>query len=390
MAFLLGSYGLIRPVSESLFVKAYGAHMLAYAMMAVPLALALCIYCYGWMLSKLGGMRTLLGSLLCSICVFLWCFARIEAGDRLAVAVLYLVKEVYIVIMLEQHWSLINSTVTSSEARAFNGPISGGGCIGAIAASFFLHKFVVELGTHNFVLLGACALLPAFFFSYAAYKAAGDPRPSNAEKDGAKGHLHLSLLKESRLLLILAGIVALSQGLSTVLNLKMFHLLEQSIPDMDARTAYLGGFWTIADVLTLCAQFIAAPLLMKHLPLKYIYTGVPLVNVLVCMVLIFFPGLPAAAAGLIIFKVMDYSVFRAGKEILYIPLSYDARYRAKQVIDAFTDRLSKGVTGGIMSAAGLAFTAVSGVMYSSFGLFCSALWTWLAVRLVDYRKAHHE
>jgi ATP/ADP translocase len=40
---------------------------------------------------------------------------------------------------------------------------------------------------------------------------------------------------------------------------------------------------------------------------------------------------------------MDYSLYRASKETLYVPLSFNARYRAKMVIDAFVSRSAKGV-----------------------------------------------
>ena len=43
-----------------------------------------------------------------------------------------------------------------------------------------------------------------------------------------------------------------------------------------------------------------------------------------------------------LFKAFDYSIFRAAKELLYIPLNFDERYRAKYVIDVFVYRTGKG------------------------------------------------
>jgi AAA family ATP:ADP antiporter len=43
------------------------------------------------------------------------------------------------------------------------------------------------------------------------------------------------------------------------------------------------------------------------------------------------------------FKTLDYSLFRAAKELLYVPLPFDARYRAKEVIDVLGNRVSKGM-----------------------------------------------
>jgi len=43
-------------------------------------------------------------------------------------------------------------------------------------------------------------------------------------------------------------------------------------------------------------------------------------------------------------KPIDYSLFRAAKKILYIPFSFDVRYRAKEVIDVFGYRFGKGAS----------------------------------------------
>ena len=45
---------------------------------------------------------------------------------------------------------------------------------------------------------------------------------------------------------------------------------------------------------------------------------------------------------MVAFKCIDYSLFRAAKELLYIPLSYDAKYRTKGIIDVFAYRFGKG------------------------------------------------
>jgi hypothetical protein len=57
-------------------------------------------------------------------------------------------------------------------------------------------------------------------------------------------------------------------------------------------------------------------------------------------------------------KTVDYSVFRAAKEVLYIPLPFTARYRAKLTIDALIYRSTKGVASALLSLAAL----VAGVL----------------------------
>ncbi|MCX5783918.1 MAG: hypothetical protein NTW04_05735, partial [Elusimicrobia bacterium] len=107
-------------------------------------------------------------------------------------------------------------------------------------------------------------------------------------------------------------------------------------------------------------------------------------HVINCLLLLFFPSLPMAAFTFATIKFLDYSVFRASKEVLYIPLSYDARYRAKQVIDAFTHRAAKGITTGMLSLAKLAFGTLPAFLYPVIGIFACGGWVALAFPLTAH------
>ena len=80
-----------------------------------------------------------------------------------------------------------------------------------------------------------------------------------------------------------------------------------------------------------------------------------------------------------IFKSFDYSVFRAAKEILYIPLSFDARYRAKEVIDVFAYRTGKGATS-ILVLALQSFFLLS-PYYPMMALVAAVVWLLLIIPL---------
>ncbi len=54
----------------------------------------------------------------------------------------------------------------------------------------------------------------------------------------------------------------------------------------------------------------------------------------------------SVGAAYVCFKSIDYTLFRASKELLYIPLSFDVRFRSKEFIDVFGYRGSKGVASG--------------------------------------------
>jgi ATP/ADP translocase len=50
------------------------------------------------------------------------------------------------------------------------------------------------------------------------------------------------------------------------------------------------------------------------------------------------------------FKSIDYSFFRITKEMLYLPLSSEVRFRTKQLIDVLGYRLSKGGASSVIVA----------------------------------------
>ena len=98
------------------------------------------------------------------------------------------------------------------------------------------------------------------------------------------------------------------------------------------------------------------------------------------------PSLQTGALAFLFFKAFDYSIFRAGKEIFYIPLSFDARYRAKQIIDSFGYRSAKSGSALIIALLGLA-KAIPGIAFSSVAMIMAAIWTGIVSNLTtQYRK----
>ncbi|MBI5244900.1 MAG: hypothetical protein HY922_14635 [Elusimicrobia bacterium] len=378
---LVCGYEFVRTTAASMFLEAFGSKNMPYAMTLVPVVMALLIFIYGLALSKLGGHRTLHASLASSALVFFACYGVLRSGHKSAVAALYIFTEAYIVIIVEQFWSFIDSTLNQYDAKVFNGPILGGASIGPIAGGLLLRRFAERIGSEQFVLLSGLMLIPTAALAFAAYRLAGEPQPSSKERPSALDPASLRLVFKSRILLLIAGVVFLSQVFATVGSLRFYQLLEITHPLKDARSAYLGTFWAATNCTAFFMQFVLTPLLLKRLPLAATLLGIPAMHLATSGLMLAWPVLPAAALSLLMFKAADYSIFRASKELLYIPLSYDARYRAKQVVDAFNYRFSKGATAGLISLIQTALGALPGWAYPAAGLAAAGTWLAAAVPL---------
>jgi ATP:ADP antiporter, AAA family len=384
IAFLVAGYEFIRSAAESLLIYHYGVANKPYAMAMVPFAMALFIYGYGRLLSLLGSKKAFLASILFSMILFVVFFIGLKNGYKPFAFLLYLFKEAYIVILIEQIWSFINSTLKTSEAKLYNGPITGMAAFGPIMAGYLIARYAVEFSTENFILAAAVMMIPTFIFAWIAYNKGGEPVPLKDETGGVKGHMGLHILKENKTIRYIALVVFSTQIVSALMDLRFSQLVQDSIIGKDLRTAYFGAFWMKVNIVAFVMQFLITPILMKKVSIRVIQVAIPLVHCVNFMVLFIYPQLAFASFAFLTFKGLDYSIFRASKETLYIPFSYDTRYRAKQIADAFTYRFSKGFTALCISVIS-SFTIISGVFYAIAGILFSGIWTAFAFPLTKDR-----
>ncbi|HBB67926.1 MAG: hypothetical protein A2X28_04105 [Elusimicrobia bacterium GWA2_56_46] len=382
--FLFCGYEFIRSTAESIFLSRFSAESKPYALSCVPVMMLLLIYLYGRLLSAVGSAGAMAGSMLVSAAVFTLAFFGLKTGNKWLAFFLYVFKESYVVIISEQYWSFVNSTLKDEEGRVFNGPVAGFGAFGSLAGGFLLSRYVVAFHSETFILLSAAAFLPALALFRLACRQGGEPAPSPEEAHGRKGHLHLSILKENRTVLYIAVIIFTTQVVATLLDLRFTQLAREALPEKDLRTAFFGSFWMKVNIFSFSMQFLLTPLLLRYIRVRWIQVAIPLVHVCSCAFLLAYPGLFSAGLAFLLFKGMDYSIFRASKETLYIPFSYDTRYRAKQVADAFSYRFSKGVTAMALSAATAAGSIPSAV-YAAAAMLFSGIWTGIAFPLTAPR-----
>lgn len=372
---LLCGYELVRSPSNTLYKAAYGADALPYVMAAVPLAVIAVLYLYGRLLSVLGARRTLIATTLGCAAALAGASLACRAGWRPAAVMLYLLREAYVVLLIEQYWSFLNSTLGTATARRLNGPICAAGSVGAILGGLLVRHLAEPVGTASLVLIAAAITAPAALVSDQAHRRCGEPRPSPAGA-AATDSMGLSLFGRNPLLVLLLGVILLTQGVSTFLDVEFQRMLEVTIPAADPQTSFSGAFFAWLNAAALTMQLVVTPLLLRFVPIRLVHILIPLVHVGTCLLLLGHPSLATAGAAYLCFKAVDYSTFRAAKEMLYIPLSFDERYRAKEVIDVFGYRAGKG--GASLAAWGIAAMSLP---YAVGALTAAGLWAVLGVLL---------
>ncbi|MEM9194252.1 MAG: Npt1/Npt2 family nucleotide transporter, partial [Myxococcota bacterium] len=190
-------------------------------------------------------------------------------------------------------------------------------------------------------------------------------------------------LKKSDYLWWMLGLIVLVQVVITLIDYQYNVILESAYPDTDERTQVAGQVYASISVIAIVLQVVSGLLLR--------FLGVPAVLLLVPVLL----GAAIAAAATIPrfsilaslkvgSKAFDYSLFKAAKEILYIPLTYAEKTAGKAAVDMFAYRFAKG-GAALVVAALVAADFANGIPWLS--LLTVGLWiavTWRIV--VGYRR----
>ena len=385
--FVLFGYEFIRSVSSSLFIEAYGAENLPRGMVAVPPSMIVMLYCYGRLLSWLGATRALAITSLFSAILILGCYAMLSRGMSFAAAIIYVFREAYIVIVIEQFWSFVNSVLTTEQAKRINGPFCAVASMGSFLGGTLVSQWATVLGSEALLLFTAGSLVPTAFLGVLAYKLGGEPKPSAEETGGRLGHTGIRTLFRSRYLIFIGVLIISTQIVSTMLDLRFNALAEIERPDTDTRTAFFGSVYGNLGLAAGILQLVAVPLALRFIALRYIHLTIPIVHFVSSFILTVSPSLRTGTAAYVTFKALDYSLFRAGKELFYMPLSYDSRYRAKQVIDSFGYRFSKGGSAGVLELVRLGVGTIAGAAYSITVMVVAVLWAPVAFGLTRmYQK----
>ncbi len=372
--FTLAGYEFIRSPATVMFKNAYGAENLPLVMAAMPVVVFGGVALYGWLLSRLGPRRTLLVTSLGSAMLILACYVAVIGGSRMVTPILFLVKELYIVLLIEQYWSYINSSLSVDTARKANGPITGVAGLGGVAGGSVGAMLAEPLGTEAMLVIAALLLVPAALVSNFAYGRFGEPEVPVTSEEGKHHYMGWQLFRQNPTLACLLAIVLSTQAIAAVLDFKFQGLLSQQFAgNTDKETSFQLSFWGNLNLLSITLQFVVAPVLLSLLALRWIHLLLPVIHLTAITVAIVYPSVFTVGAAFFLFKAFDYSIFRAAKELLYIPLGFDERYRAKEVIDVFGYRTGKGGSSVLIVLAQKAGLLMSNY-YLLIGFCATALW----------------
>lgn len=377
------SYSIARPAAESLFLESQTAARLPIVWLMVAAIAAVVVPGYAWLMTRVELIR-LFGAT--SAVSGLVLAALIAVGGPMAPYGLYIWKDLYIVLLIETFYSCAAAVFPIRRARWLYGLFGVVSSLGSVAGNLAVGWLALQVGTDQALWAVIPVVLLMWLLCLPLSRRVGisvDPaelRLTRTRPSGAGLAEAFSVVRSSAYLVLLVVLVAVVQVVVNLVDYQFNRVVEAAFPLTDQRTAAIGQVYAVIDVLTIVLHGLTGPLLRL--------LGVPVVLLIVPCLLGFglcaFAAVPRFATAALVkvaSKCFDYTIFRAAKEVLYIPLSFHEKTQGKSVVDVLTYRVAKGAASLVL--LGLQRLALAALVTPMALVFVGA---WLGVTVAVARR----
>lgn len=377
---VLFSYPLVRSSTGTFFYEVYTASDYSLASFIGVVFLMLMIFINNKLQPLMGIQRTYLLTGFITLVGFSGAYFLYQNGLKTAAFALFAIKESYIVLLVHLCLAYANTYYPIELFKKIIGPIGAMGSIGGILGgqlTSFLAKKSND-GTEFIFILSLILILFTVIVFYLTEKV------KLGEKSKVSTGPIRAVADVKKYVFFIASIVMLSQFVIFIADLQFNIVFVKTVIEKNARTAYLGNFYSIINMISLILQFIALPILLIKFKTRNIFMFIPILYlVLIFGGLGFGTGqILIVGAVFVMMKGADYSIFAMAKEVMYHPLASLQKYGAKYITDMLVYRLSKALiafimaqevlkrwSGDMLFLSGLQFLFLSLWIILVFGLF---------------------
>ncbi|MCI0455450.1 MAG: hypothetical protein L0Z62_00550, partial [Gemmataceae bacterium] len=345
--FIMLAYYQIKPASRSLFIGQLGADRLPYVWIGTALMLGLIISGYHRLVARYSRLGLVLGSTILSMLALVAFRVLLTTQSAPVALAFYVFVDIFGVVLVEQFWSLSNTLYSSAEGKRWYGFLSTGGVLGGLlgagAATLVLNHTALTTPDLLLVAVAILALVVVINLALARY---GVFRAAAAGPLAAESRAPRPLLRD-RYLLLVGATVLLAQVVEPLVEYEFMKMVEQSYTELDTRTGFISWLFTTMGLVAMLVNLCITPMVHRYLGVVAGLMTQPLLLLFCTFGFIASPGLMFGSAMKVSDRGLSYSINRASKELLYIPVDPIQSGQAKAWIDMFGYRAFK-VIGALL------------------------------------------
>ncbi|MGD1985714.1 MAG: MFS transporter [Desulfobacterales bacterium] len=379
---LLCSYYIVRPMRDEMGI-AGGVEKLQWMFTGTFLAMLAAVPLFGWLVRRFP-VRRFLPYVYCffiSNLLLFFILFNSNIHHAYVARIFFIWASVYNLFIVSVFWSFMADSFSTEQAKRLFGIIAAGGTAGALTGPALTAVLVMALGPTNLLLVSAAFLLIAVgcIYRIIAWRksattdilhkdegAAALPDLGMDQTIGGSIFAGIRRVLRSSYLLGICLLMLLFTTLSTFLYFQQAQIISDSFQNPADRTAIFAGIDFAVNALTLTTQMFLTSRIISKLGLSWTLALVPLFLGFGFLALGWMPTLTVLVAVQIIRRAGNYAIMRPAREMLYVVLDKEEKYKAKNFIDTVIyrggDAVSAWAYAGMnalgLGMAGIAFTAV--------------------------------
>ncbi|MGD8797645.1 MAG: Npt1/Npt2 family nucleotide transporter [Desulfobacterales bacterium] len=339
----------LKPASRSLFIETLGSERLPYIWIATAVTMGAFITYYHRLVERHSRLNVVLGTCLTISLLLIIFRLLLKYPGPIVPACFYVFVDILGVVLVEQFWSLTDSIYTTHEGKSWYGLVGTGGLVGGVAGGWVSAMLIkhTPLQTPDLLLTAAGIIGTIFALTWLMGRAGIYCEVEHVVRPYQKASGGWRILGHSRYLLLIAAILLLAQLASPLVEYQFLNTVESAYLDREARTAFLSLFFSVMGILSIGVNLGITPLVHRYLGAIAGLLVQPLMIFIFSWCFFLQSTLFFSSAAKISDRALSYSINRASKELLYVPVDSVLIYQAKAWIDMFGYRLFK-VAGSLV------------------------------------------
>jgi AAA family ATP:ADP antiporter len=272
-----------------------------------------------------------------------WLLAGLAPKSKVVPIVFWFWAEMFLAVSVIQFWILVNDVFSPRRVKRFIGLFVVAGLLGGIAGSIFVIGLSGEKASRALYLLCIGVLSGALLLIRALPSAKIEESESAPAARTKVGYAEsFRTIIRSRYLLFLSGMMLAGYGASQVISFQFQTILKIGVPEVQ-RQQFLGVFGIVLLLASMSFHILVTGRLLKRFGLRTALFVSPALLALGAAA-----GWLVPAGGILVWttimrgadKSLTHSLSQSTREILYIPVPFETRAKAKVVIDLFINKFA--------------------------------------------------
>jgi len=351
--FIMFPYYIIKPIRDAKYLIGPGSIELPRAYISAAIAVGIFVAFYSRLQVRVP-RRVLIISSLVFFIVTCFLSQQLFFGDKEYTwmpLVFWIWANIFIVVLVTQFWILVNDVFNPREAKRLIGFVGGGGLLGGIFGALLTGVLGRKVPEYLLPIAFGILIISIFVVNsiFIWQRKKNPPVDKVKKKDQTKrtkpakvGFLDsFNTIRKNKYLMLLAVVVILTVIVATFIDYQSKTVIDIYEDRIDRMLLIFGFFHAGLLVLPFFISIFMTSAIIRRLGIGLTLLLFPFVLLLCAGGIAVWPILPLAYAIKASDKSLSFSVNQFVRELLYIPISPELKYKAKVFIDMFLNRFAK-------------------------------------------------